>query len=114
MFRNMVTSLLKHDRIKTTDAKAKELRGLADHVITLAKKGDLHSRRQALSIVREKQVVHELFADANDRFGNIPGGYTRIIKIGIRAGDAASMSLIELVANKNPRTKAKSKKKDKG
>jgi len=97
MFRNMVTSLFKHERIKTTDAKAKELRKLADKMITLAKRGDLHARRQAMSIIREKNVVHELFTNATDRFGNRQGGYTRIIKLGPRTGDAASMSMIELV-----------------
>ena len=97
MFRNMVTSLLKHDRIRTTDVKAKELSRWADHVITLAKRGDLHSRRQALSIVREKKVVHKLFEEANDRYGEISGGYTRIVKLGHRAGDAARVSLIELI-----------------
>ena len=98
MFRNMVTSLFKYDRIRTTDAKAKELRGWADHIVTLAKRGDLHARRQALSIIREQAVVHQLFDEASDRFGNINGGYTRIIKVGRRPGDAAAMSLIELVA----------------
>lgn len=97
MFRNMVTSLFKYDRIRTTDAKAKELRGWADHIVTLAKRGDLHARRQALSIIREQAVVHRLFDEAGDRFGSIDGGYTRIIKVGKRPGDAASMSLIELV-----------------
>lgn len=98
MFRNMVTSLLKHDRIKTTDTRAKELRSWADHIITLAKRGDLHSRRQALAIVREKDVVHKLFEEAKQRFGKVSGGYTRITKIGRRPGDAALISLIELVA----------------
>ena len=97
MFRNMVTSLLKHDRIHTTDTKAKELRRWADHIITLAKRGDLHARRQALAIVREKNVVHKLFEEAGDRFGEMAGGYTRVIKIGRRPGDAAPMSMIELV-----------------
>ena len=98
MFRNMVTSLLKHDRIKTTDAKAKELRRWADHIVTLAKRGDLHARRQAMAIVREKDVVHKIFAEAADRFGSIKGGYTRIVKIGRRPGDAAAMTLVELVS----------------
>ena len=98
MFRNMVTSLLKHDRIHTTDTKAKELRRWADHIITLAKRGDLHARRQALAIVREKNVVHKVFEEAGDRFGEMAGGYTRVIKIGRRPGDAAPMSMIELVA----------------
>ena len=98
MFRNMVTSLFKHDRIKTTDAKAKELRRWADHIVTLAKRGDLHARRMAMSIVREKEVVHKLFEEATQRFGAINGGYTRIVKIGRRAGDAAAMTLVELVS----------------
>ncbi|QTA78865.1 50S ribosomal protein L17 [Desulfonema limicola] len=97
MFRNMVTSLLKYDRIQTTDVKAKELRGWADHVITLAKRGDLHARRQVLSIVREKAIVHKLFDEASERYGNISGGYTRIVKLGHRPGDSAPVSLIELV-----------------
>jgi large subunit ribosomal protein L17 len=97
MFRNMVTSLFKHERIRTTGTKAKELRRWADHIITLAKRGDLHARRQALSIIREKGVVHKLFAEARERFGGSAGGYTRIVKLGRRAGDAAPMSLIELV-----------------
>jgi len=98
MFRNMVTSLLKHNRIKTTDAKAKELRRWADKVILLAKRGDLHARRQVLAIVREKKVVHKLFAEANQRFATTNCGFTRIIKIGRRAGDAAPLSLIEIIA----------------
>jgi large subunit ribosomal protein L17 len=99
MFRNMVTSLLKHDRIKTTDAKAKELRRWADHIVTLAKRGDLHARRMAMSIVREKGVVHKIFEEASERFGSINGGYTRIVKIGRRPGDAAAMTLVELVSS---------------
>ncbi len=99
MFRNMVTSLLKHDRIKTTDAKAKELRRWADHIVTLAKRGDLHARRMAMSIVREKDVVHKIFEEAPKRFGSINGGYTRIVKIGRRPGDAAAMTLVELVSS---------------
>jgi large subunit ribosomal protein L17 len=110
MFRNMVTSLFKHERIRTTGPKAKELRRWADHIITLAKRGDLHARRQALSIIREKGVVHKLFEEANERFGNSAGGYTRIVKLGRRAGDAAPMSLIELVV---PETGGKKKTKKK-
>lgn len=108
MFRNMVTSLFKHDRIRTTDAKAKELRRWADQIITLAKRGDLHARRQALSIVREKAIVHKLFEEASERFGSVSGGYTRIVKIGRRPGDAAPISLIELIT---PEAKGKKKKK---
>ncbi len=113
MFRNMVTSLFKHDRIRTTDAKAKELRRWADHIITLAKRGDLNARRQALAIVREKEVVHKLFEEAQKRFGKINGGYTRIVKIGYRPGDAAAVSLIELVkvADKPKKKKSKTKAK---
>lgn len=98
MFRNMVTSLFKYDRIRTTDAKAKELRSWADRIVTLAKRGDLHARRQALAILREQKVVHKLFDEARERFGGIEGGYTRIVKVGRRPGDAAAMSMIELVA----------------
>ena len=110
MFRNMVTSLFKHERIRTTGAKAKELRRWADHIITLAKRGDLHARRQALSIVREKGVVHKLFEEVHERFGDSAGGYTRIVKLGRRTGDAAPMSLIELVVPETGRKK-KAKKK---
>lgn len=111
MFRNMVTSLFKNERIRTTDAKAKELRRWADHIITLAKRGDLHARRQAMSIVREKQVVHKLFEEAKERYGSINGGYTRIVKIGRRPGDAAPISLIELVSADTIQKKKKKKAK---
>jgi len=97
MFRNMVTSLFKHDRIQTTDVKAKELRRWVDKMITLAKRGDLHARRQALSVIREKDVVHKLFSEALTRFSNRQGGYTRVVKMGLRPGDAAQIALIELV-----------------
>ncbi|MCK4984469.1 MAG: 50S ribosomal protein L17, partial [Desulfobacterales bacterium] len=110
MFRNMVTSLFKHERIRTTGVKAKELRRLAEHLITLAKRGDLHARRQALAIIREKAVVHKLFNEAGEKFGNSAGGYTRIVKLGRRAGDAAPMSLIELIV---PETAGKKKTKKK-
>jgi large subunit ribosomal protein L17 len=96
MFRNMVTSLLLHEHLHTTDAKAKELRRFAERIITLGKRGTLHARRQALSFVRSRQVVAKLFDDIAPRFSERPGGYTRITKIGIRRGDAAPMSLIEL------------------
>lgn len=92
----MVTSLFKHDRIKTTDVKAKELRSWADHLVTLAKRGDLHARRQALSIIYEKDVVHKLFEQAPIRFAGVSGGYTRVVKLGYRAGDSAPVSIIEL------------------
>ena len=111
MFRNMVTSLFKYERIRTTDTKAKGLRRWADHLITLAKRGDLHARRQALSIIREKDVVHKLFSEANERFGAMSGGYTRIVKLKRRPGDAALVSMIELVTLEKEKSK---KKKTKG
>jgi large subunit ribosomal protein L17 len=113
MFRNMVTSLFKHERIRTTGAKAKELRRWADHLITLAKRGDLHARRQALAIVREKEVVHKLFEQAAERYGSVSGGYTRIVKVGTRPGDAAPVSLVELVYSQDTKKKKTKKKKTK-
>ncbi len=97
MMRNMVTSLLEHERIVTTTPKAKELRRLADKMITLAKRGDLHARRQALAVVRSKKVVDKLFTTLKDEYMDRNGGYTRIIRTGNRPGDAASMAIIELV-----------------
>ena len=97
MFRNMVTSLLEHERIQTTDAKAKELRGVSERVITLGKRGSLHARRQALEVVRDKGVTAKVFGELAERYRERPGGYTRIIKAGRRVGDAAPMSIIELV-----------------
>lgn len=111
MFRNMVTSLFKHERIRTTDVKAKELRRWADNLITLAKRGDLHARRQALSIVREKGVVYKLFAEASEKYGAVAGGYTRIIKLGRRAGDAAPISMVELISKEPIKKKKKIKRK---
>ena len=96
MFRNMVTSLFKFDRITTTDPKAKELRRWADQLITLAKRGDLHARRQAMAIIQEKRVVHKLFNDAPLRFADRASGYTRLVKVGIRPGDAATLAMVEL------------------
>ena len=113
MFRNMVTSLFKHERIRTTDVKAKELRRWADNLITLAKRGDVHARRQALSIVREKDVVHKLFAEAKEKYGTVSGGYTRIVKLGRRPGDAAPISSIELIFSEEDKKKKKVKKKEK-
>jgi len=95
--RNLITALLREEKIKTTDPKAKELRRWADRVITLGKQGTLHARRQVLGIVQDKTVVRKLFDTIGPRFKDRPGGYTRIIKLGIRRGDAAQMSLIELV-----------------
>ncbi len=97
MFRNMVTSLFEHERIVTTVEKAKEVRPIAEKMITLGKRGDLHARRQALSFIRSKDVVDKLFTEIKDKFADRKGGYTRILKTGVRRGDAASMAIIELV-----------------
>ncbi len=98
MFRNMVTSLFEHERIVTTKEKAKELRPIAEKMITLAKRGDLHSRRQALSYIRSKNVVEKLFTDIQEQFTDRKGGYTRILHTGVRKGDNASMAIIGLVS----------------
>lgn len=97
MFRNMVTSLFKYDRITTTDVKAKELKKWADDLITLAKRGDLHAKRQALAILTEKEVAYKLFSEVSNRYGNIKGGYTFVVKVGRRPGDAAPISIVELI-----------------
>lgn len=97
MVRNMVTSLLEHERIVTTTPKAKEVRKVAEKMITLAKRGDLHARRQALSFVRDKNVVAKLFGPLKDEYMTRNGGYTRIIQTGNRIGDAASMAILEMV-----------------
>lgn len=97
MLRNMVTSLLKYEKITTTDAKAKELRKVAEKMITLGKRGDLHARRQALSYVRDKEIVAKLFDELSARYRDCTGGYTRIMKMGNRAGDNAPMSIIEFI-----------------
>lgn len=106
MFRNMVTSFLNHERITTTDAKAKELRSIAEKMITLGKRGDLHALRLAASYIREKSVVTKLFNEIAPRFADRQGGYTRIVKLGLRPGDNASLSIIELVSEPcTPKTK---------
>jgi large subunit ribosomal protein L17 len=97
LMRNLITCLLREEKVQTTDPKAKEVRRWADRVITLGKQGSLHARRQALGIVRDKAVVRKLFDTLAPRFKDRPGGYTRIVKIGWRRGDAAPISLIELV-----------------
>jgi large subunit ribosomal protein L17 len=97
---NLATALFEHGRITTTQAKAKALRPVAEKLITFAKKGDLHARRQVLTVVRDKSVVHTLFAEIGPRFAERPGGYTRITKIGPRKGDNAPMAVIELVEAK--------------
>ncbi|MYW06156.1 50S ribosomal protein L17 [Streptomyces sp. SID3343] len=93
----LATALFEHGRITTTEAKARRLRPVAERLITKAKKGDLHNRRQVLTIVRDKSVVHSLFEEIGPRYANRPGGYTRITKIGNRKGDNAPMAVIELV-----------------
>ena len=97
LFRNLATSLMEHERIETTEAKAKELRGITDRLITLGKEGTLHARRGALRVLRTKQAVAKLFDDIAKRFSDRHGGYTRIIKTRRRPGDAAKLVAIELV-----------------
>ena len=109
LFRNLVTSLLDHERIETTGAKAKEIRGFTDRMITLGKEGTLPARRRALAFIRSKAVVSKLFSDVATRFKDRPGGYTRIIKTRRRIGDAAEMVAIELVSRQELATKKKSK-----
>ena len=94
---NLATELFRHGKIKTTETKAKRLRPLAEQLITKAKRGDLHARRRVLTVVRDKDVVYALFDQIAPRYGNRPGGYTRITKTGPRKGDAAPMAVIELV-----------------
>lgn len=110
LMRNLVTSLLEHERLETTCAKAKELRQLAEKIITLAKKNDLHARRQALAVIRSKDVVAKLFSDLRERFQDRPGGYIRIIPKGVRLGDAAPVSIIELLGRPEKIKKARKSK----
>ena len=120
MLRNMVTSLFEHEQIATTDAKAKVVRPVAEKMITLAKRGDLHARRQALAYMQDKTVIHKLFGDVKDRYLDRQGGYLRIVKKGVRKGDGAPLSVIQLLPAdegvKSPKKKAKrlavSKKKE--
>ena len=102
LFRNMVTSLLEHERIETTDSKAKEVRRIAERMITLGKRGDLHARRHALRVIRSRDVAAKVFGDLAERFRERPGGYTRIVKHRVRVGDAAPLSIIELVVGPTP------------
>ena len=102
MYRNLVTSLFEHERVRTTDAKAKGVRSLAEKMITLGKRGDLHARRRALRVIRSRDVAAKVFDDLAERYRDRLGGYTRIVKLGIRPGDAASMSIIELVESGEP------------
>lgn len=104
MLANLAASLFEHDRITTTVAKAKRLRPLAEKLITFAKRGDLHARRQVMSVIRDKDVVHKLFADIGPKMAERPGGYTRIVKVGPRKGDNAPMAVIEIVEEFSPAT----------
>ena len=97
MLRNMATSIIKYEKIRTTESKAKELKKVADKLVTLGKRGDLHARRQALSFVRDRAMVGKLFDELSTRYQSRMGGYTRIVKIGSRIGDNAPMSIIEFV-----------------
>lgn len=113
LFRNLLVGLFRHERISTTEAKAKAVRGLADHVITLAKQESLHARRQVLSLVPDTQVVGRVFDTIAARFSERNGGYTRIIKTGVRRGDGAPMVLLELVDRAETPTDGKGKKGEK-
>jgi large subunit ribosomal protein L17 len=109
MYRNMVTSLLDHERIQTTDAKAKEVRRLAERMITLGKRGGLHARRNALRVIRRREVAAKVFDELADRYRDRPGGYTRVVKLGPRAGDAAPLSVVELLQPTAARSSSKKK-----
>lgn len=112
MLRNLVSSLLEHEKVRTTDAKAKEVRPLAEKLIGLGKRGDLHARRQALSVVRKPDLVKKLFETLSPRYQSRTGGYLRIVKVGYRPGDGAPVSLVELIGEgKEEAKKAKGKKK---
>jgi len=100
LFRNLVTALLEYESVRTTDAKAKELRRWADRMITLGKRGSLHARRRAATVLQRWSVLKKLFDEIAPRYGKRQGGYTRVVKLGRRAGDAALMSLVELVERK--------------
>jgi large subunit ribosomal protein L17 len=122
MLRNMVTSLMEHERVETTHAKARELRRIADRVITLGKRGDLHARRRALQVLQDKGVAAKVFTDLADRFRERPGGYTRVTKLRQRVGDAAPLSIVQLLdgpeetakAPKSEPQRARKKKDDEG
>jgi large subunit ribosomal protein L17 len=116
VLRNMVTSLIEHERIKTTDTRAKELRCIAEKMVTLGKRGDLHALRQTMEVIRLKSVAKKLFEDIAPRYKDINGGYTRIIKVGHRHGDNAAISIIEFTVRKpeekkEPKKPAKKKEK---
>jgi len=113
VLRNMVTSLIEHERIKTTDTRAKELRRIADRMVTLGKRGDLHALRQTMEVIRVKSVATKLFEDIAPRYKDINGGYTRIIKVGHRHGDNAPLSIIEFTVQKQEEKKEPKKESKK-
>ena len=102
LYANLTSALIEHGRIKTTVAKAKEVRPVAEQMITLGRRGDVHSRRQALKLLRSQDVVHKLFSEVGPRFADRPGGYSRIVRIGPRQGDAAEMAYVDHVADARP------------
>ena len=101
LLRNMVTDLFRHEKIITTEAKAKELRGFAERIITLGKRGDLHARRQALRFIYDKKIVEKVFDSLAERYAGRPGGYTRVVKLGPRLGDGARMAQLEMIAEES-------------
>lgn len=109
LLRNLITQLFEHERIQTTHAKAKEARMWAEQLITLAKRGDLHARRQTLRVIRSKKAMVKLFGELRERYQERPGGYTRIIPVGFRVGDGAALSVLELVGRPEKLPKAKKK-----
>jgi large subunit ribosomal protein L17 len=113
LLRNLVTSFLEKERIQTTLAKAKEARPLAEKMITLAKRNTLHARRQALAVLTKESAVTRLFNDIGPRFTERPGGYTRIVKTGLRVGDGAQMAFLELIGAEYKKKEKKKKDKDK-
>ena len=114
LLRNLVTSFLEKERIRTTLAKAKAARPLAEKMITLAKKNTLHARRQTLRFIYKEPVVNKLFEELGPRFSERPGGYTRIVKVGPRTGDGAEMAILELIGSEFEKKEKKKKKKEKG
>jgi len=111
LFRNLVVALIRHGKIRTTDAKAKELRGFADRAVTLGKDGSLHAKRRAFDRIRDEAAVTKLFAEIAPGFANRAGGYTRVTKLGIRRGDAAPLSIVEWTTEKEAPGKKKPKKR---
>jgi large subunit ribosomal protein L17 len=111
MMRNMVASLFKNEQLETTDAKAKQLRPVAEKMITLAKRGDLHARRQALSYINDKTITHRLFEQLKERYVDREGGYLRVIKKGNRRGDGAPISVVQLIPENEGAKKGRKKRK---